>query len=46
MAAERLLVEMAPVEAKTAKVAAEPVPIEKVPDRADDAEIDGSEIEQ
>ena len=46
LAAERLLVEMAPVEAKTAKVAAEPVLVEKVPDRADDAEIDGSEIEQ
>ena len=44
---EPLTVEVAPVEAKTAKgVTAEPMPVEKAPGQADDADIDGSEIEQ
>ena len=44
---ELLTIEVAPVQAKTAKaVAAEPVPVEKAPGQADDADIDGSEIEQ
>ena len=44
---EPLTVEVAPVEAKTAKgVAAEPMPVEKAPDQVDNADIDGSEIEQ
>ena len=46
MAAELLPVEMAPVEAKTAKVAAELVPVEKVPGHVDDAEFHHSEIEE
>ncbi|HEY4736564.1 MAG TPA: hypothetical protein VIH63_04135 [Xanthobacteraceae bacterium] len=47
LAAESLTVEMAPVRAKTAKaVAAEPMPVEKAPDQVDNADIDGSEIEQ
>jgi len=47
LAAEPLTVEMAPVQAKTAKVvAAEPMPVEKAPDQVDNADIDGSEIEQ
>jgi len=47
LAAESLTVEMAPVQAKTTKaVSAEPMPVEKAPDQVDNADIDGSEIEQ
>ena len=45
LAAEPLPVEMATVVAKTAEVAAESAPVEKLPSQVDDLEID-SEIEQ